>query len=96
MDKQIIRIASFLTLFFTYVHVAHVENSVIYGFPFGYLILYPKASTFTSSFYINMFLLLVNFIITYLTILVVKKTWNKLILNRKKWAIFLLSNQEPQ
>lgn len=72
-----------LTLLLTYIYVMHNDNSVIYGFPFGNTTIYPTATTFISSFNINILLVLLDFILIYLTISLVKKGWNKLISNRK-------------
>ncbi|MBM6837479.1 hypothetical protein H9X78_05800 [Clostridium saudiense] len=83
IDKQNISLAVFLTLLLTYIYVVHNDNSVIYGFPFGHTTIYPAATTFTSSFNINILLALLDFILMYLTISLVKRGWNKLISNRK-------------
>lgn len=82
-DKKNIGSAAFITLLFTYMHVVYNDDSVIYGFPFGHTTIYPQETTFISSFNINILLLLLNFIIIYFIILLIKIVWNKLASNRK-------------
>ena len=84
IDKKNIGSAAFITLLFTYMYVVHNNDSVIYGFPFGHTTIYPQGSTFMSSFNINIVLLLLNFIIIYFAISLIKITWNKLITSKSK------------
>ena len=83
IDKKNISLAVFLTLLLTYKYVVHNYDSVIYGFPFGHTTIYPAATTFTASFNINILLVLLDFILIYLTISLVKRGWNKLISKKK-------------
>lgn len=83
VDKKNIRLAAFITLLFTYMHVVHNYDSVIYGFPFGHITIFPQETTFISSFDVDIVLLLLNFILIYLTISLIKIMWNKLVSNRK-------------
>lgn len=83
IDKKKICSASFIILLFTYIHVVHNNDSVIYGFPFGHTTIYPQRNTFMSSFNINIVLLLLNFIIIYFAISLIKIIWNKLITSKK-------------
>ena len=55
IHKKNIGSAAFTTLLFTYMHVAHNNDSVIYGFPFGHTTIYPQGTTFILSI-INLYL----------------------------------------
>ena len=83
IHKKNIGSATFTTLLFTYMHVAHNNDSVIYGFPFGHTTIYPQGTTFMSSFNINIALLLLNFIIIYFAISLIKIAWDKLFTSKK-------------
>lgn len=84
IDKKNIGSAAFITLLFTYIHVVHNNDLVIYGFPFGHTKIYLQGTTFMSSFNINILLLLLNFIIIYFAISLIKITWNKLIKSKEQ------------
>ena len=77
IDKENLKSSIFMTLLFTCLNVVHTNNSVVYGLPFGYATIYPQGNTFMSSFNINIVLLLLNFIIIYLSTSLFKIIWNK-------------------
>lgn len=78
LNKKYVGTTLFITMLLTYLYHSYGENTVTYGFPYGYITIYPEATTLISSFNLNIFLLLINILLIGLSLWLINIIKNKI------------------